>query len=125
MKKYQPMASPSKKDRNRSKERRHISTVLDDVIKKRSMAEPFRIYVTRLAWHRICGDAGCRFSAPLEFCGNTLVVEVSDTVWSQELQYAKQHLLDSLRMEMPKGTAPENLRFVIRQPGRRKPEWEH
>lgn len=119
------MTPYTKKNKNRSKERRHISSVLEDVIDKRKMEEPFRINIARLAWHRICGDAGCRFSTPLEFCGQTLVVEVSDTVWSQELQYAKQHILESMKKEMPYGMAPENLRFVIRQPGRRKPEWEH
>ncbi len=113
-----------KKDWDRSKKHRHVSTVLQDLLQKRNMEEPFRLYQARLAWNRICGDAGCRFSNPHEFRGHTLVVEVSDSVWCQELHFAKQNLLDNLEKEMPKGMAPKDLHFVIQHQGRRKPEWE-
>ena len=97
---------------------------MSQLIHNNHMEAPFRLNLARLAWRRICGEAGARFSEPHNFKGETLVVEVADSVWLQELEITKERLLSNLKQEMPQGMEPKDIRFVLRRPGRRRPEWD-
>lgn len=108
----------------RGRGQRHVGQVMSQLIHNNHMEAPFRLNLARLAWRRICGEAGARFSEPHDFKGETMVVEVADSVWLQELELTKDRLLENMKHEMPEGMEPKDIRFVLRRPGRRRPEWE-
>lgn len=52
-------------------------------------------------WDAIVGGDIAKHTEPVKFYNHALVIKVSNSVWTQELQYLKPKLLDKIRLSFP------------------------
>ncbi len=54
-----------------------------------------------MAWKEVVGETTAAFSEAIRFRGNTLVVQVSDAIWMQQLSLLKTSLLRRYQQQFP------------------------
>ncbi len=64
------------------------------------------------AWGEIVGDENARNSHPTQLSGDTLVVTTTSSVWSAQLSYLSEQMLDALRARLPRA-AIAKVRFRV------------
>ena len=55
-----------------------------------------------LAWTTYVGETVASQARPIRLRGNTLVIQVNDPLWMQQLMFLKQELLRKYRKDFPK-----------------------
>jgi predicted nucleic acid-binding Zn ribbon protein len=70
------------------------------------------------AWARIVGPGLAAVANPVSERAGTLTIEVSDSVWAQELDLMQNQLLERLRAELG-DSAPRALKFRLQNDTRR------
>jgi len=66
-----------------------------------------------LAWEQVAGEAASHTN-PFRFRGSTLIVEVTESAWINELSMRKKDLLDRLEREVGARVA-QDIRFEIKK----------
>jgi hypothetical protein len=64
------------------------------------------------AWSEIVGEENARNSHPAQLSGDTLMVTTASSVWSAQLSYLSEQMLDALRARLPRA-AIAKVRFRV------------
>jgi len=90
-----------------------VSKLLDELLHRRGLAEPLRIYEIQRRWPSLVGAGTAARSWPTSLRQGVLVIHVADSTWVQELTYLKVQLLEKIRTVVPPDAVTE-LRFFVR-----------
>src|SRR5262245_31834732 len=89
-----------------------IGDVVAQVVTARGYARIQSIENLGAAWQTAAGEALARFSRPGQLKRNILEITVSNSTVVQELTFQKQHILATLRTQLPE-TKLRDLRFRV------------
>lgn len=90
--------------------------VIKETLRQNKLTSKAKKYSLIPMWNEIVGDEIARIAYPEKIIkDNILVVKVVDSVWTQELTFKKQEILDQLQ-KINEGTYIEDLRFVASNP---------
>ncbi len=109
----------------------HISSLLGEMVERRHWQERFELHEVFTFWEKAVGKDIARHARPAKFRGKVLWLDVSDSIWMQQLQFLKTTLLakinsqfDSVEVEdirfqlqLPKQEESVEPRVPLRQPG--------
>jgi hypothetical protein len=98
----------------------HISSLLGEMISRRNWQERFELHDVFNFWEKAVSADIAKQARPVKFRGKVLWVEVSDSVWMQQLQFLKMGLLEKINREF-KSVQVEDIRFQLRLPDREAP----
>jgi hypothetical protein len=99
----------------------HISALLGDMIKRRKWQGRFELHEVFAFWEKAVGKEIAKHANPAKFRGKVLWVEVSDSIWMQQLQFLKMTLLEKINKQF-KAVEVEDIRFQLRLPRQERPE---
>ncbi len=94
----------------------HISSLLGDMINRRKWQDRFELHEVFNFWQKAVGQEIAKHASPTKFRGKVLWIEVSDSIWMQQLQFLKITLLEKVNKEF-KSVAVEDIRFQLKLPG--------
>jgi hypothetical protein len=77
---------------------------------ERGPADP--VVLLGAAWSEIVGDENARNSHPAQLSADTLVVTTASSVWSAQLSYLSEQMLDAVRARLPRA-AIAKVRFRV------------
>jgi hypothetical protein len=77
---------------------------------ERGPADP--VVLLGAAWSEIVGDENARNSHPVQLSGDTLIVTTASSVWSAQLSYLSEPMLDAVRARLPRA-AIAKVRFRV------------
>ncbi len=77
---------------------------------ERGPADP--VVLLGAAWSEIVGDENARNSHPAQVAGDTLLVTTTSSVWSAQLSYLSEQIVDALRARLPRA-AIAKVRFRV------------
>ena len=80
---------------------KRVGDLLKGVLKELGLEEKFEEGRLREEWPRIVGEAIARRSTPLSVRGKTLIVEVENNVWMNEIQFHRSGIVRKIREEFP------------------------
>jgi len=89
-----------------------IATLIDKWFDQKNYSRKRANYSVFQAWSKIVGQDIARNTEPIKFYSDILVIRVSNSVWTQELQYLKPQLLEKIRTSFPE-TNIKDLMFKI------------
>lgn len=104
--------------RNKLKTLLPLSAVLKNALKEPVAAPPespvrdVRMAALRMKWDRLAGRKISEKCSPLAVVGKRLIVEVTSSVWANELEFLKHDLLERLRA-FPEAADLEDIRCQI------------
>ena len=78
-----------------------ISRVIDEWFDTKKYSKKRNNYNAFHNWSEIVGPDISRNTEPHTFYNDVLVIKVKNSVWIQELQYMKPHLLEKIRKSLP------------------------
>lgn len=78
-----------------------VGEVLDGWFKQNNMATKRTNYNAFHNWAAIVGSEIAKNTEPVKFYNDALVIKVSNSVWTQELQYLKPQLLKKIQESFP------------------------
>lgn len=91
---------------------KHISNVLQLVLKERQLSEGIRNYSLFSRWPDVVGPHLAKSTRPLRIHGSTLLVWVENAVLLHHLSYLAPRLLERFREAAP-GTTIDTIRFTL------------
>jgi hypothetical protein len=91
---------------------RHISGVLQTVLKERQLSDGIRNYSYFDRWEEVAGPHLARSTRPLRVHDRTLVVWVENAVLLHHLSYLAPRLLERLREAAP-GNTIDTIRLTL------------
>jgi predicted nucleic acid-binding Zn ribbon protein len=97
------------------KQPERIRTILPKVLKNLGVAKRIEEFRAVLLWKKVVGKKIAERSQAVDVNEKTLIVEVDNNVWMQELSLLKPKILKKLTTE----TGIKDIRFRITRPGRR------
>lgn len=89
-----------------------IKTILDQVLKKRSLDKKLQSYRTFELWEGAVGPRIARHTQPKRFLDHTLWVSVDNSVWMQQLQFLEGQIKEKLN-QLVGSREVEKIRFQI------------
>ena len=93
----------------------HISSVLGAMIKRRHWEDRFELHEVFAFWKKAVGKDIAEHATPSKFRGKVLWVDVSDSIWMQQLQFLKMALLAKVNKEFD-SVEVEDIRFQLKLP---------
>ncbi len=99
----------------------HISALLGDMIQRRHWQDRFELHEVFNFWNKAVGKEIASHATPAKFRGKVLWVDVSDSIWMQQLQFLKTTLLDKINKGF-KSVEVEDIRFQLKLPGQDESE---
>lgn len=99
----------------------HISSLLGDMIKRRKWQDRFELHEVFNFWQKAVGKDIAEHATPAKFRGKVLWVDVSDSIWMQQLQFLKLVLLAKINKEFD-SVEVEDIRFQLKLPSREPAE---
>lgn len=81
---------------------RRIGDLLPRVFEELGLEGKLEERRLRQEWHRIVGEAIAGRSRPVKVRGTTLIVEVANNVWMNEIQFHRSEMVRKINMEFPK-----------------------
>ncbi len=94
----------------------HISSLLGAMVKRRKWQDRFELHGVFDFWNKAVGKDIAEHATPAKFRGKVLWVDVSDSVWMQQLQFLKIVLLAKINKEFD-SVEVEDIRFQLKLPG--------
>lgn len=79
-----------------------VGDLLPGVLKELGLEEKLEEGRLRREWPRIVGEAIARRSMPVRARGATLIVEVQNNVWMNEIQFHRREIVRKIRKEFPR-----------------------
>ena len=99
-----------------------MSELLNSLIQKKGWKKQISRNRVFLLWDRIVGEDIAVHAQPFVVRGKTLWLNVSDSVWMQQLQFQKMTILERIKQVLP-GSSITDIRFQIDTSlGRSRPE---
>jgi predicted nucleic acid-binding Zn ribbon protein len=80
---------------------RQVGDLLPGVLKELGLEEKMEEGRLRQEWPRIVGEAIARRSRPVRVRGATLIVEVHNNVWMNEIQFHRREIVRKVSKEFP------------------------
>lgn len=99
----------------------HISSLLGEMIQNRHWQDRFELHEVFNFWEKAVGKDIAKHATPAKFRGKVLWIEVSDSIWMQQLQFLKITLLTKVNKEFD-SVAVEDIRFQLKLPSREAAE---
>ncbi|NLF24856.1 MAG: DUF721 domain-containing protein [Deltaproteobacteria bacterium] len=93
------------------------SAILKPLLKKHGLDKQLARYEFVTRWREIVGEEISKRSRPAYFRGNVLVVQVSSSVWAQELGFYKHVILNRIRKHVRDGQIVDDLAFCVNGDG--------
>lgn len=90
----------------------HISSVLGKMITRRHWQDRFELHEVFNFWKKAVGKEIAEHASPAKFRGKVLWIEVSDSIWMQQLQFLKIALIAKVNKEF-KSVEVEDIRFQL------------
>ena len=81
---------------------KRVGDLIPGVIEGLGLDEKFEQERLRLDWERVVGEAIGKRSAPLYVMGRTLVIEVENSSWMNEIQFHRNEIVRKVNREFPK-----------------------
>ena len=91
---------------------KHISNVLQVVLKERQLSDGIRNYSVFSRWSEVVGPHLAQSTRPLRVHGTALVVWVENAVLLHHLSYLAPRLLEKFRATAP-GSTIDTIRFTL------------
>lgn len=89
-----------------------MSELLNSLIQKKGWKKQISRNRVFLLWDRIVGEDIAVHARPFVVRGRTLWLNVSDSVWMQQLQFQKMTILERVKQVLP-GSSINDIRFQI------------
>ena len=80
---------------------RRVGDLLPGILKGLGLEGKLEEKRLREQWPRIVGEAIARRSTPQTMRGSTLVIEVENNVWMNEIQFHRSEIVRKIRREFP------------------------
>ncbi|MEN8258677.1 MAG: DUF721 domain-containing protein [Thermodesulfobacteriota bacterium] len=93
----------------------HISSLLGEMITRRHWQDRFELHEVFDFWEKAVGKEIASHATPAKYRGKVLWVDVSDSIWMQQLQFLKTALMDKVNKEFD-SVEVEDIRFQLRLP---------
>ena len=93
----------------------HISSLLGDMIKRRKWQDRFELHEVFNFWNQAVGKEISKHATPAKFRGKVLWVDVSDSIWMQQLQFLKTTLIEKVNKQFD-SVEVEDIRFQLKLP---------
>lgn len=90
-----------------------IDRLLAGLFAKRQWDKRLGLHAIFRSWPEVVGKAIARQAAPHVIRGTVLWVNVSDSVWMQQLHLQKPHLLEKINASLPGPETISDLRFQV------------
>lgn len=78
-----------------------ITEVINKWFESKNLGQKRRDFNAFHNWDQIVGKDIAKNTEPVKFYKDVLVIKVSNSVWTQELQYLKPNLLEKIRSSFP------------------------
>ena len=91
-----------------------VARLLEQLLERRRLVKPLRIYRIRQQWAQLVGEATAARSWPVSLRQGVLSVNVADSTWHQELVFLKADILARLQDAIGADAVSE-IRFFVRQ----------
>jgi len=91
-----------------------VGKVLGDLLRRRNLTEPLRIFELQRRWPSLVGAAAAARTWPTSLRQGLLVIHVADSTWVQELTYLKAELLTKIQSALTPEAVTE-VRFYVRE----------
>lgn len=80
-----------------------LGSLLAAVLKEKDWQRRLRLHQVFLFWEEVVGNEIARHAQPQVIKGDVLWLEVSDSIWMQQLQFERFHLLELLNARLAAG----------------------
>ena len=97
---------------SRKSQPENIASLIGGLVNDRNWQSRFELHEVFDFWDEVVGPEIARQAQPIKLRGNTLVVEVADSVWMTQLQYLKITLLTKINDHLGHGRITD-LRFKL------------
>ena len=87
--------------------------LLKSTFKKFGLDKEIGKYEFILFWKDIVGAEIAKRSKPLNFKGTTLMIQVVDSAWAQELSYHKPVIISRLKKYLDDPSSLQDIHFVV------------
>ena len=101
----------------------HISALLGEMITRRKWQDRFELHEVFDFWEKSVGKEIAKHATPSKFRGKVLWVDVSDSIWMQQLQFLKTTLIDKINKEFD-SVQVDDIRFQLQLPSDQPPKKE-
>lgn len=93
----------------------HISALLGEMIERRHWQDRFELHEVFSFWEKAVGKDIAKHARPAKFRGKVLWLDVSDSIWMQQLQFLKTTLLRTINKQFDT-VEVEDIRFQLKLP---------
>ena len=92
-----------------------VNTLIDGIFKKFGLEDKIAQYQFVKHWHEIVGNDIAQRSRPISLKNNTLVVEVTNSAWAQELSFQAQIIINRLQKFLGDKDTVKEVRFIVQK----------
>lgn len=90
-----------------------VHTLMAEIVRKKKWQSRFELHQVFERWQALVGKEISRHAQPNRYRGKVLWLDVSDSVWLQQLQFLKNDLLVKLNRSLPQEQV-EDIRFQLK-----------
>ncbi len=84
-----------------------LGSLLASTMRQKNWQRRLRLHQVFLFWDEVVGSEIARHAQPQVIKGDVLWLTVSDSIWMQQLQFERHHLLALLNARLAEGEGPE------------------